>query len=155
MDVRIPPYEDPVLRFLLQRGELTRARNGAAFNLAEALVNISEEEFPLVVQGTAVFEDLESLHPRVMHMAPVVLTRDRLLFQAMEILQGGFGELFRSYQTQIEAMVKEWSERTTWRPWDSALASEPEKSLPWAVKLAKLGAPGSAAKKPKKGKPSP
>lgn len=155
MDVCIPPYEDPVLRFLALRGELTVARNGAAFNLAEALVNIPEEEFPLVVQGSAVFEDPESLQPRVMKMAPVVLTRDRLLFRAMEILEGGNGELFQSYQAQIGALVKEWSERTTWRPWDSALASEPTKSLPWAVELAKLGAPGSAGKKPKKGEPSP
>ncbi len=116
MDVLIPAYEHPVWRFLRLRGDLKEARNGAAFSLTEALLYMSEEEFPLVIRAA---EPLETSAIQVQKSAsfpPIVLTRDELLFHAMELIDSGNGELFGKDRAQIESMVETWKERTDWFP---------------------------------------
>lgn len=116
MDVIIPGYEHPVWRFLRLRGDWKEARNGAAFSLTEALLYMSEEEFPLVIRAA---EPLETSAIQVQKSAsfpPIVLTRDELLFHAMELLDSGNGELFGKGRAQIESMVGAWKERTNWLP---------------------------------------
>ena len=105
------------------RGDLKEARNGAAFSLTEALLYMSEEEFPLVIRAA---EPLETSAIQVQKSAsfpPIVLTRDELLFHAMELVDSGNGELFGKDRAQIESMAETWKERTDWFPesWKPAL----------------------------------
>ncbi|MCL4447066.1 MAG: hypothetical protein M1556_01405 [Candidatus Thermoplasmatota archaeon] len=64
----IPEWEDPIYRFLKGRGELlANSKSGPAFTLWEALVNFSEEQYPLKVTNQKFY-------------------KEDLLFQACDIL---------------------------------------------------------------------
>lgn len=83
----IPPWEDPIFRFLRGRGELT-SKNGT-FTLYELLCHHPEDDFPLLVNGK-------------------VFSRDELLSWATYNLKSETGGTFPSVD-QIKNMVAPFS----------------------------------------------
>jgi hypothetical protein len=83
---RVPAYEYPIARFLAGRGSIELAHGGGAFTLGEALLYFPADEYPIIVEGTAIL-------------------RGALVWRAVDIFASGNDWLL------IEGMGREPTER--------------------------------------------
>lgn len=108
MEIEIPSYMHPIVRFLQANGDLRVARGGAAFNLAGGLLDLDEEDFPLTIRGVVPLETLAGLIPNSLVVTPMKLERDDLLKAAANFIDSGNAVMLGSRHKEIEELVKKW-----------------------------------------------
>ena len=106
MEVRIPSYMHPVFRFLQANGDLKVAKDGAAFNLAGGLLDLAEEDFPLIIRGSVPLETVGGT--TFLSVAPFELRREDLLRAACDLIDSGNAVMLGSSHKEVEKLVHEW-----------------------------------------------
>jgi len=94
LELVVPIYEHPLLRFLQGRGELKLARDGPATSLGELIVHTSPKDYPLLVSTSlpeieAPLSGLESVGRKLRIDPPIELSRAQVLMAAWQVLEGG------------------------------------------------------------------